>query len=254
MTSPRPDLTMLTFAPMIDSECTRLVLCFHKVLFVELDRLFGWVSLLTVLHGGYGRVPLVYGKGMHVSGPRAMARHLDGPRPDSERLDPREQPLEQLVEDDFATYNNDLALDVAAFAYFWLLPQRDAMIESFGDPITPLGRSVLPVAYGPLRLLFRTLLRLNPSRIADVKLRIESLLDWTDSRLADGRQYLHGGRVTLADLALMSAMAPILVPDHYARHVPPIGRMPEEFQTFITRTRSRASGHFVLGLYHKLQG
>ncbi len=50
--TPAPNLRLLTFAPMIDSELARLLLSHYRVLYVEEDHLFGWVSLLTLLRGG----------------------------------------------------------------------------------------------------------------------------------------------------------------------------------------------------------
>jgi glutathione S-transferase len=246
-------LTMLTFAPMIDSECTRLVLRHYGLPFKERDRLFAWVSLLTLLHGGYGRVPLVHGRGVACSGPAACMRQFDPLQPAERKLLPLEEPLRQRVEADFATYNNALAADVAAFAYFHLLPERALMIRSFGAPLTPLGRSTLPSVYGPLRGLFSLLLRLRPARIADVTRRIEALLDWSDRRLKPGQLYLQGGRRTLADLGLMSAMAPILLPPAYRQRVPALERMPVKLCQLVEQTRARPIGRFTLRLYEEFQ-
>ncbi|NUR46355.1 MAG: hypothetical protein HOP91_09430 [Sphingomonas sp.] len=252
MRSERPPLTMLTFAPMIDSECTRRVLGAHGASYEERDRLFGWVSLLTLLHGGYGRVPLVYGKNAAMSGPAPTARFLDAIAAPERRLLPREQPPRQQVEAEFAIYNGELASDVAAFAYYHLLPQREAMIERFGAAVTPLGRKILPSVYGILRWLFSALLRLRPQRIDDVALRIETLLDWSDVRLSDNRPYLVGNRPTLADLGFMSAMAPIVVPPTYERNVPAVADLPPPYREMVMRTRNRPSGRFALDLYAKL--
>ena len=245
-------LTMLTFAPMIDSECSRLVLRHYRLDYEERDRLFGWVSLLTFLHGGYGRIPLIYGPGVARSGPSACVREYDDAQLAERKLLPVEQPLRQQVEADFKIYNGALAADVAAFAYFHLLPQRELMIDSFGRPVTPTERKVLPRVYGALRGLFRLLLRLNKKRIDDVELRIEALLDWTDRRLVPGQLYLNGNRPTLADLGLMSAMAPILLPPHYQPRVPALERMPDELRRLVERTRNRPTGRFALRLYQEL--
>lgn len=251
--SERP-LTMLTFAPMIDSECTRRVLGFYDLSYVEQDRLFGWASILTLFHWGYGRTPLTYGRGLVMSGPEAIMRRFDVAQPATARLMPREQPRRSRVEADFALYHSDLSSNVAVFAYYHLLPERDAMIESFGQPITPLGRAMLPTVYGPLCWLFGVLLRLRPARIADVALRIETILSLTDARVADGRRYLVGDAPSVADLGLMSAMAPLLLPPAYAPRVPPLDRLPAGFQAVVAATRARPSGRFAWHLYEELAG
>jgi len=243
---------MLTFAPTIDSQTTRLALWAHRTGFKEQDRIFGWVSLLTLLHGGYGRLPLVFGRGARLSGSYAVAQWLDRHSPAGSPLIPLEQPLGQRVEADFALYNQVLGSNVAIVAYDHLLPQRRLMIESFGAPVTALGRRVMPVLYGPLHWLFSTLLGLTPPRVQDAGLRIEALLDWTDRRVADGRLYFHGDRITLADIGLMGALAPLVLPDSYSKHLPPLEKLPPNFRCTVGRTRDRPSGRFVLRLYELL--
>ena len=244
-------LTMLTFAPVIDGECTRRVLHHYALPYREVDRLFGWVSLLTLLHGGYGRIPLAYGQGRPMSGPSALVRRFDVASARG-RLMPSEQPLRQQVAADFALYNGELARDVARIAYFHLLPERELMIRSFGGPITAAGRAALPIVYPALQKLFDLLLGLTPARVADATTRVTMLLDRTDARLSDGRRYLVGDHLSMGDIGLASAMAPILVPPAYQVRVPAVELMPSSLRDLIMRTRERTSGTFVLRLYDEL--
>jgi hypothetical protein len=55
--TPRPRLTMLTFAPMVDSETTRFLLSHYRLAYREERHIFGWASVLTFLYGGYGSDP-----------------------------------------------------------------------------------------------------------------------------------------------------------------------------------------------------
>jgi hypothetical protein len=122
-------LRFLTFAPMIDTETARLLCRWYAIDYVEDDHLFGWVSLLTNLHGGYGQVPLLYGKGLRLSGSRAVVDHFDAlATPDRRLLLTGTQAAG--VEADWSAYNGSLATDVAVFAYFHLLPARALMTPS----------------------------------------------------------------------------------------------------------------------------
>ena len=49
-------------------------------------------------------------------------------------------------------------------------------------------------------------------------------------RIADGRPYLLGDYVTLSDLALATAAAPLLLPDGYRSPIPKIEVMPAPMQ------------------------
>lgn len=247
-----PPLTMLTFAPMVDSECTRLVLRHYGLEWRERDHLFGWASLLTLVHGGYGRVPLCYGGGVHASGPMALVDRFDTHTDSVRRLLPPEQPLRQQVEADWARFNNDLAFSVATFAYSHLLPMKAAMIRAFRGPIPSVERALTPALYPLIRGLFTLLLHLSPARAADALLRIRLILDQADARLADGRKHMLGSTRTLSDLALASAIAPLLLPLHYARFVPPENELPDTLRAAIAETRARPVAALAGRVYHDL--
>jgi glutathione S-transferase len=248
-TLPQEPLTLLTFAPMIDSETSRLVLSHYRVPYRESWHIFGWASVLTLLHGGYGRIPVLYGRGMHVSGPRAIVDRLDERCPDERRLLPAGQPLRTHVEADWARYNGDLAAHTAVFAYFSLLPHREIMIEPFSRGIPSLEAALVRPAYPLLRGLFTALLRLSPERAADALTRIRIAFDWTDARVADGRPYLLGDTLTLADFGLAAAAAPLLLPTNYRAPLPPLADMPSGLQAIVTELRQHPTARFVEGIY-----
>ena len=240
---------LLTFAPMVDSETARLILRYHRVEYRESDRLFGWVSLLTFLHGGYGRVPILHGNDPWLTGPRKIAELYDAKVPSGRRLIPVEWPHRGQVEHDWRRYNGRMAVDTAVLAYFHLLPERGLMLPIFAAPVPPGEARLLPALYGPTALLFRLLLRLSPQRAAGAAVRIRQLFDWTDQRIADGRPYLAGDRMTLSDLSLMAASAPLLLPDGYGATLPPIEQMPATLRDFMMELRNHPTSAFVQRLY-----
>jgi glutathione S-transferase len=241
--------TLLTFAPMVDSEMSRLLLAHHGVAYRERDHLFGWVSLLTMLHGGYGRVPLLYGDGLRLTGPRPIADHFDALAPLEHRLIPADAPLARQVESDWETYNGRLAFDTAVFAYYHLLPPRALMIPLFAAPVPALEASVTPAVYPVLSAMFRLLLRLGPQRADEAFARIRSTFEKTDERVADGRPYLCGDRLTLGDLALASASAPLLLPRGYGAKMPALEEMPPPMRRAIEELRAHPTAAFVQRLY-----
>ena len=237
-------VSMLTFAPMIDSECTRLILSHYRIPFEEHDHIFGLASLLTFLHLGYGRIPLVYGGGLRSSGPRATVDKLDA-RVGDRRLLPLEPDLRTGVEESWALYNGKLAADVPLFAYFHLLPAREPMIEAFGRELRGVERKLSRASYGVVSTMLKTLLRLGPKRAADALSRIRATLDIADRAVADGRPFLHGDRLTLGDLGLVSAVQPLTLPPRYQKHVPALELLPVEFRSVVEETRQRPVARFV---------
>jgi glutathione S-transferase len=244
----RASARLLTFAPMIDSETTRLLCRWYGIDYVEDDHLFGWVSLLTVLHGGYGRVPLLYGHGVRMSGPRPVV----------DRFDPLAEPERRLlltgshaagVEADWAAYNGPLAVDVAVFAYFHLLANRSLMAPIFAAPVPATEARLTPLVYPFLRGLLRLLLQLKPERAAAAGDRIRTVFAACDRRLADGRPFLCGERLTLGDIAFAGATAPLLQPVGYGTRMPPVSAMPRALGAIIETLQRHATAAYVTRVY-----
>jgi glutathione S-transferase len=243
----RPQL--LTFAPMVDSETARLLLHHYGVHFEEKDHLFFWVSVLTWFHGGHGQIPLLHGCGLALTGPAAIAEHFDATLPPERRLVPPDGPLAAQVKADWDTYNGGTGADTAVFAYHHLLPAKQLMRPVFASPVPAGEKRATPFFYPFLALVFRLLLRLSPERAAQAQANIRATFDATAKRIADGRPYLCGDRLTLGDIALAAASAPLLQPQGYGAEMPAPETMPPVLADFVAELRAHPTGAFVRRLY-----
>jgi hypothetical protein len=93
-------LSLLTFAPMIDCETSRLVLGHYVIAYREQPHVFGWVSLLALRHAFTLRVPVLYGQGLRLAGPRRIVDHFDESCPVERKLIPAGMPFHAQVEAD----------------------------------------------------------------------------------------------------------------------------------------------------------
>jgi glutathione S-transferase len=150
---------------------------------------------------------------------------------------------------DWDRFNGILAGATAALAYTELLPHRDIMIEPFCRGIPPREAAAAAKYYPALVALFTLLLRLSADTAAAALTQIRVLFEETDRRLADGRRYLQGDRLTLGDIALASAAAPVLLPENSASPIPPFPAMPYTLRAVITEMRQYRTGAFVLRLF-----
>ena len=233
---PAQPLAMLTFAPMIDSELSRLILAHYAIPYREEPRIFGWASVLALLHGGHGRIPFIHGGGRRLT---ARARSSTISTRSSRRTARCVRRGNRCGRGRCGVerYNGELATYTARVAYFHLLPARDIMLEPFSRGVPRSEAAVVRPAYGLLRRLFTMLLRLKPATAQDALARVRAAFDRTDRLVADGRRYLAGGRLTMADLALASAAAPMLLPAGYAAPVPPLEAMPPAMQAIVAELR-----------------
>ncbi|QDX25060.1 hypothetical protein FPZ54_02815 [Sphingomonas suaedae] len=249
MSGPAMRATLLTFQPMIDSETTRLIIRYHGIEAQERDHLPVCAAIRTLLHGGNGHIPLLYGDGFALTSPYPIAQHFDAALPPDRRLIPDRQPLAGQVEADWQTYNGTMGTDVALFAYHHLLPDRALMQPIFGAPVLWIERALLPISYPLLRALITLGLKLSAERAAAAEAAIRTTLDATDRRIADGRNYLVGDRLTLSDIALCAAFAPLLLPRGYGALMPPIEAMPLPLRALMDELRTRPTAAFIQRLY-----
>lgn len=242
--------TLLTFEPMVNSQCARLLLAYYQVPYRERDHMFGWGSVLSLFRTGKALLPVLYGNGLNISSPRPMAEHFDSALPPERRLIPPEgDPLRAEVEKDWQLYNEGMGAWTAEFAYFHLLPQRKLMTRIFAAPVPRIEAKLTRPLYPLLSGLLKLGLKLNAERAEQARGKILEAFDSTDRRIADGRRYLNGDRITLSDFALASASAEVLLPKGYLAAMPAIHEMAPPLRSVVEELRRRPTAAFVERLH-----
>ena len=244
-------VTLLTFGPMIDSEIARQLLRHYRVPFTEERHLFGWSSILSLIRAGTPRNPVIMGQGLSLAGSRAVANYFDPLAPDDLKLLPIDPTLRAEMEA-WQAFNGRLGPQVAVVAYYHLLPQTRSMIACFSDGVAPAEAARTAQWYGALRWLFTLLLQLNPTHAAQALDQVRHALDVVDRRVADGRAVLVGDRLTLSDINLACAIAPLILPEHYDAPVPALADMPPALQSIVAELRQRPSADFVSQIYDRM--
>ena len=244
---------LLNFGPMIDSELSRLILDHYGIRFVEERHLFGWASVLSLVRGGSIRIPVLLGtdrrRRVRLAGPRAMVEFFDGRYPEARRLLPPREPLRRQVEADWRRFHGELATFTATIAYFHLLPHRDIMLEPFARGTPAREAAMVDRVYSLLRGLLTLLLGLSDGKARDCMAMARQVFAQVDARLAAGRAHLVGKTVTLSELSLAAAAAPLLLPDGYRSPAPRPDRMPAALQGIVAELREHATARFVERFY-----
>ena len=245
-----PSLRLITFAPMVGSEVTRLLLRHYDVRYVERDHLFGWASVISLLHGGRGAIPILCGNGPTKRGARTIADHFEPLAHPARRLLPETDAA--AVEADWQTLYGQFKADIAIFAYYHLLPERAMMVPVFAKPLSAIEARLTGLLYPALSAMFRLLLRLNAANAADAGARILDTLHSFDARLYDGRRFLTGEKLTLGDIALAGACAPLLQPEGFGTVMPLITAMPAPMRDLIAAMRDTRAARCVEAVYADL--
>ncbi len=68
-------------------------------------------------------------------------------------------------------------------------------------------------------------------------------------RIADGRRYLVGDRLSAADVAFAALAAPVVAPARYGGPLPPRRAWPADYARYVDTMRATPAGRFALALY-----
>ena len=242
----------LTFQPMVNSECGRLILRCHRVAYREQDHLPGWGNLLSILRTGKFDLPVLYGNGLKISTPRAMVEYFDAAAPAERRLIPVAEPQKSEVEADWALFNGGMGAWTAQFAYYHLLQDRPLMSRLFAAPLAGTEAKLTRPLYPLVRTVIGLGVKLSPEQSQAALDLIRGAYDKAEKKIADGRPFLAGDRLTLADLALASSSAALLLPRGYDAVMPTIAEMPAALRAGVEELRARPIAPFVQHIYDSL--
>jgi glutathione S-transferase len=95
----------------------------------------------------------------------------------------------------------------------------------------------------------RRSLEIEPATIEKREREIEDTLARVDALLADGRPFLAGPALTLADVAFAVFASPAVLPPNCPSPLPPVEAVPQAMRESIERWRARPAGQYAIRLY-----
>ncbi|NIZ13876.1 glutathione binding-like protein [Phaeobacter sp. HF9A] len=138
---------------------------------------------------------------------------------------------------------------VVNWSYWNLLKYKSVVWPSLTTSVPWYEKLTCALAFPLIRGLMYKGLKLDQS-VADQALQqIYVGFDRFDARLADGRSYLAGDRLTFADLALAASLAPMILAQGYHGMLPDEARCPVFMQEVYKSLRQRPTGQFVQRMY-----
>ena len=245
---------LITFPPSSDCENARWVFDHYGIAYREEPHAPPF--FLPVLYFNRGRaVPMYIDPDVRLSGLTAIVRHFEALASPDRRLVPPAQKDE--VERLWTDY--DLIMDQATvtWAYTVLLPKWQLMIDPLSRGTPALERFTVRYLYGFPALFLWKALKLGKAQAAEALVVLRCYFAAVSERLADGRPYLAGDRLTLADIAFAVAGAPLVLPLGYGGYpgqqgpLPAFDQAPAEMQSVVREMRETRAGQFVLRLYRE---
>ena len=138
---------------------------------------------------------------------------------------------------------------VVNWAYFNLMKDKSLVKASFTTGVPFIEKLAFWFAFGWIRNKMTEGLKLSDKVAAEGLEAAHAGFDKVDAMLADGRQFLAGGKLTLADLAFSTTGAPMVMEPKYGGHLPGFDQLPVEMQTIVQGFRDRPAGKFIQRIY-----
>lgn len=250
MTAAAP-ATLLTFPPMIDGELTRFVLDQQGVAYREKPHIAIVSNLIALARARTINLPVLSEAGPAIAGARPIIDWSEARCTPARRLKPSGPAQAATVERLWHRANDDLATATAAYAYFHLLPHREIMIMPLSRGAPGWEVFATKLAYPVFAAFIGKVLGLSEAKAATSLTVIRTVFAECDALLADQREFLTGDRLTLADIAMATAAAPLLLPEGYGAPIPTLAEMPPVLRDLIGGLRRTRTAGFVQAVYRQ---
>jgi glutathione S-transferase len=209
-------------------------------------------------HGvGKTDFPLILDGGLKLATIEQIVAHYDPAAPPDSRMVP-EPEAEPALHAEVMTLQHEARFGMGTgtvhWAYYHLLQHRRLIWPSLTTGVPWSEKALLTPGYGGMKRLMFKGLGLSAADAAAALDTVRRAWDATDERLSDGRRYLAGDRLTLADLAFATSGAPMIMARGYGGHLPQIERLPEPIRSVSNELASRPSGRFIQRLYDVHRG
>lgn len=149
----------------------------------------------------------------------------------------------------FDYFNDHLGNYVLQWSYFHLLPLR-TVTANILTADAPFYQKLLIKTFYPLNAwMMRKVLHITPETAALALEEIKKTFDLIAVKLADGRPFLNGDKISIADIGLAGLMGPVILPKEYGGYLCDINDTPTEMHEEIDKLRAHPTGTFILKLY-----
>lgn len=245
---------LVTLLPSADVDLARWLLARWGIAYRE-EPHAPVFHLLALRRVGAGRMdsPLFLRGADRFAGVDALVAGLDHRAPEAARVlpDPDRDPA---LRAEVMALQHDLrwtmGMGTVRWAYHHFLRDRALVWNSFTTGVPAWERLALRAgAFGPVRKRLVGALGLSDAVAEAALATVRAGFDRVDARLADGRRYLCGDRLSLADLAFATSGGPMVLARGYGGHLPPLDACPPVVRAVVTDLRDRPAGRFIQRLY-----
>jgi cytochrome P450/glutathione S-transferase len=181
----------------------------------------------------------------------SIVKYFDQRSLPSKTLTPQDPKKKTEVLNLYGLFTGDYEYAVSRYVYSLMIPNKSFATSVITKRIPWNEKLACTLRYSSLSRTLQEQLDLSESTPGERLSYIKTIFKQVEDLLSDGRRYLTGDKLTLADIAFASVSAPLIVPYEFGGVVPPINETPPELRKTINELRTTTAGQFVLRLYYE---
>jgi cytochrome P450/glutathione S-transferase len=155
------------------------------------------------------------------------------------------------VMDLYRRFTGELDEHVQKYMLSRLLDERGALRKVFGERAALIEHLEYVLFFPIIRWKLSAQLRLGVNTPEERWIEIRKIFNQVSELLSDGRRYLCGDRITIADVAFASVGAPVILPEEFGGVIPSFKQVSQAYRSDVSELRKTAAGQFVLRVYQE---
>lgn len=201
------------------------------------------------LAGGGKTVPVLKTRHRTLRDSTDILRWIDEQLTEPKRLFPDDPALLAEVVRWEDRFDDKLGPAARRWAYGHLLPDTANTRRLMQKNVPAAEAFAVGAGFPVAREVIRRGLNINPKSCQRSLDRMREIFGEVSTTLADGREFLVGGRLTAADVAFAALANPVLYPDRSARWLCSRDELPASMRATVDEFRATPAGAWALRLY-----
>ena len=241
---------LLSFPPSTGCALARWAMLLYGLEFTEEWHTVPFLQLKSKKLGAPDQFfPVIYKGDQVFSSSKTGLGYLETIVPSDRKLVPTDPEQAKLVNELWTDIFDTLGGQAGPWAYSYLLPMRSIMVPVFGDRCPWYEKAFVALLYSTVRGMVGGALGIGDDTAAVAMQAIEQMFARVDDLLTDGREFLVGDRLTMADMSFACLGVPLVWADGFDGALPPLDRAPAELQETVAAFRKRPAGQFILKMF-----